>query len=48
MRDSSNLLAHYDGENEKEQLLINHLLNTAKIASNIGKDINIGNLCFLA
>ena len=47
MRDSSNLLAHYDGENEKEQLLINHLLNTAKIASNIGKDISIGNLCFL-
>ena len=47
MRDSSNLLAHYDGGNEKEQLLINHLLNTAKIASNIGKDISIGNLCFL-
>lgn len=47
MRDSSNLLAHYDGENKKEQLLINHLLNTAKIASNIGKDISIGNLCFL-
>ncbi len=44
---SSNLLAHYDGENKKEQLLINHLLNTAKIASNIGKDISIGNLCFL-
>ena len=25
MRDSSNLLAHYDGENKKEQLLINQL-----------------------
>lgn len=44
---SCNLLAHYDGENKKEQLLIDHLLNTAKIASNIGKDIGIGNLCFL-
>ena len=44
---SCNLLAHYDGENKKEQLLTDHLLNTAKIASNIGKDIGIGNLCFL-
>ena len=36
---SCNLLAHYDGENKKEQLLTDHLLNTAKIASNIGKDM---------
>ena len=41
------LLAHYDKENEKEQLLSDHLLNVAKIASNIGEDIGIGNLCFL-
>lgn len=44
---SCNLLAHYDKKNKKEQLLTDHLLNTAKIASNIGKDIGIGNLCFL-
>ena len=41
------LLAHYDKENNKRQFLIDHLLNTAKIASNIGKDIGIDNLCFL-
>lgn len=47
MRNSSNLLAHYDRENQKEQLLTNHLLNTATIASDIGKEIGVGNLCFL-
>lgn len=41
------LLAHYDKENKKEQLLRDHLLNVAQIASNIGEDIGIGNLCFL-
>lgn len=41
------LLAHYDKENKKEQLLKDHLLNVAQIASNIGEDIGIGNLCFL-
>lgn len=47
MYDTSNLLAHYDGKNEKEQLLIDHLSNTAKIASRMGKSIGISNLCFL-
>lgn len=47
MHNSSNLLAHYDRENQKEQLLTNHLLNTATIASDIGKEIGMGNLCFL-
>lgn len=47
MCDTSGLLAHYDRENQKEQLLIDHLSNTANIASNIGKDIGIGNFCFL-
>lgn len=41
------LYAHYDKENEKEQPLIDHLLNTAEIASNIGKDIGISDICFL-
>ena len=41
------LFAHYDKENKKEQLLSDHLLNVAQIASNIGEDIGIGNLCFL-
>ena len=44
MYDTSNLLAHYDGKNEKEQLLIDHLSNTAKIASRMGKSIGISNL----
>ena len=39
------VLAHCD--NEKEQLLTEHLLNVAKIAESNGKQIGLGNICFL-
>lgn len=47
MLDENQILAHYDEEGEKRQLLTQHLLNVAKLSQKLGQNIGLGDIGFL-